>query len=175
MTFTVRVRVASGGGDCPADFPVRCEEGGGSYFCVAAGESCGGNYRDCSMYPEECGADGICMSAMDSPGICGFTCNADADCEAGWWDLRPEPRVSALTPMAIGLARFTSVVLSMAAHLNVTQATAVALHVTAKVAGAMVEVQCAATEVYCEDAAGNGYCHEGSACPDTYRTSRLYG
>ena len=156
------------GSECPADFPVRCEEGGGSYFCVAAGESCGGNYRDCSMYPEECGADGICMSAMDSPGICGFTCNADADCEAvgggtcdltsgvcvdpdGYWlgeihECRPvDGGPSECDPgYSCGIARYC------------------------EGGGGDGGVQCAATEVYCEDAAGNGYCHEGSACPDTH-------
>ena len=65
---------------------------GTNYYCESEGVECQhhgggidfGNYRDCSMYPDDCPEPGICMSAMDVPGICGFSCATNSECESAF-------------------------------------------------------------------------------------------
>ena len=83
--------------------PVKVE--GTGYYCAPEGTDCqhGGpdlisSYRDCSMHPEDCPEPGICMSAMDVPGICGFNCATNSECESAFGLVHAiQPKVFAST------------------------------------------------------------------------------
>ena len=77
------------GSECGEGQYARWNAEGTNYYCESEGVECQhhgggidfGHYRDCSMYPDDCPEPGICMSAMDVPGICGFSCATNSECE----------------------------------------------------------------------------------------------
>ena len=75
------------------------------------------------MYADECGPDGVCMSAMDSPGICGFSCQADSDCDQVGGGVCDATEGVCVDPDGIGLGNCMSVVRSRMVQRNVIQAT----------------------------------------------------
>ena len=151
-----------------------CDEYSGSCEWQGATGSAGcvdiqppASYRDCSMYADECGPDGVCMSAMDSPGICGFSCQADSDCDQVGGGVCDATEGVCVDPDGYWLGELHECrpVADGPAECDSGYSCRMARFCMGDGGGS---VQCSGDELYCTDADGNGFCHQGNACPDAH-------